>query len=512
MTLELLKNITNLTCSDNLVLLNCPMYVDQIEYITKAFRINRVFYIKGNSNAVASWRETFVQRGGGEDPSQKAKAFNECAERLDPIVVHFSRSGKLEQFDVNETPKPEWLTKKIRQATMPQFAIVNGVSEKTTNKQANMLASNFGVGPAITTSFLQKWAKEKLKRTVDAKKPEEFFAALQQYADTTSFPLLVLARYPAVDKDAADFVRHFGSPAVMVSIELDDEGHKADYDEQHAEDENPPDPEELEKLLDDMRKAHAKVTEEFKGKCAPSVLSVNWAERLQATGSEEPAEQADIANSKLNMEIQKRLLPKVYVLVAPSGKFEFSSKVASAICTMQKDGSRPPKFSIVDSAAVFRPGGHSSALEDKLRKAAFTSEAPDCVPASLWKELFTEALQQSGSPTGPFIVTGFPTPSAMKMNPTIRDQFSMLETVSAFMGIVHVKVSEAAYPVCVEQNADYSAYADFQGEVQKKTIEQFGAERMKECVIDKCSSADEAAQLAAADFMAFYEKAEQMGR
>merc|ERR1719498_1931187 len=57
MTLELLKNVVNLTSSDNLVLLNCPMYVDQIEYIMKEFRIDRVFYINGNEKAVATWRD-----------------------------------------------------------------------------------------------------------------------------------------------------------------------------------------------------------------------------------------------------------------------------------------------------------------------------------------------------------------------------------------------------------------------------------------------------------------------
>jgi len=503
-TLELLKNIVSVTCSDNLVIMNCPRYVDQIDYITKAFRIDRVFYISGNSNAITAWRDNFVQQGGGEDGNQRTQLFNECAERLGPIVVRFSRAGKLDQIDVNETPKQEWLTTKVRQATMPQFVIVNGVSETITNTQATMLASNYGVGPALTSGFIQQWAKEKLKRTVDPAKPEEFFAALQQYADANSFPVLVLARYPAIDKDAADFVRHFGPPAAMVSIDLEEEAHKEEYLAEHQDDDT--DPEELDNKLQDMRKQHNKVTEEFKGKCAPSVMSVNWAEQLAATGPE-PSPEA--ANVQLHRDIRKRLLPKVYVLVAPSGKLEFSSLVADAICTERKDGARPPKFSIIDSDSVFKPGGHSKMLEEKLSKAAFTSESPDCVSASLWKELFSEALQRSGNPMGPFIVTNFPTPCSMKSNPTVRDQFSMLESISTFMGIMHIKVGEAAFPVCVGEKDVYVACADFQGDVQKKTVEQFGAERMKECVIDQCSSAEEAAKIAAVDFLSFYEKAEQ---
>merc|ERR1711865_822116 len=62
MTMELLKNVINLTSSDNLVLLNRPMYVDQVEYITREFRIDRVFYISGNEKAVAAWRDMYCQQ------------------------------------------------------------------------------------------------------------------------------------------------------------------------------------------------------------------------------------------------------------------------------------------------------------------------------------------------------------------------------------------------------------------------------------------------------------------
>merc|ERR1719482_507094 len=89
MTMELLKNVVNLTCSDNLVILNCPMYVDQIECITKEFRIDRVFYISGNEKAVSAWRGVYCQQGDADD-SQLGKAFDDQVNRLAPIVTHFS--------------------------------------------------------------------------------------------------------------------------------------------------------------------------------------------------------------------------------------------------------------------------------------------------------------------------------------------------------------------------------------------------------------------------------------
>merc|ERR1719181_1047691 len=105
----------NLTSSDNVVLLNCPLYVDQIEYISQDFRIERAFYISGNENAVTSWRESFCAQGGG-DSNTRNKLFSEHIERLQPIVVHFSRLGKLEQFDVIDTPKPAMLQHMIGRA------------------------------------------------------------------------------------------------------------------------------------------------------------------------------------------------------------------------------------------------------------------------------------------------------------------------------------------------------------------------------------------------------------
>jgi adenylate kinase family enzyme/nucleoside diphosphate kinase len=495
MTLELLKNVVNLTSSDNLVLLNCPMYVDQIEYITKEFRIDRVFYINGDSKAVSSWRDAY-SKTGGEDSSAFVKVFNDHIERLEPIVVHFSRLGKLEQFDVVDTPKPKMLQHMITQATMPQFAIMNGGSSKITGTQADLMAAAYGVGPALTTAFIAKWAEDKLKRCVDVTNPAQFFSALQQYADSNGFPLLVLNRYPNNASDAAAFQKYFGDPKVVACFKMDEEAHMESFKEENPDDDTESD--ELASKLEAERKQLEKTTEEFKAKCSPSVFSVNMADLTAA----------NVTSEGLHLQIRNKLLPKVYVLVAPAGQVDFSSIIANTICTSRREGKRAAKVTIIDSNSLFKPGGHSSAIEDKLSKAAFTADSPDSVPAPLWKELLVEALQASANPMGTFLVTNFPTPCCMTSAPSIRDQFSMLESISTFMGILHVTVADTAYPRCVG-SGDFAQYATLDSQIQDASLVQFGAEKIKQCTIDQISSITEAANAVAADFMAFQEKAEQ---
>merc|ERR1719482_1360077 len=154
----------------------------------------------------------------------------------------------------------------VEQSTMPQFAIINGVSAKTANTQADMLAAAYGVGPALTTSFIQTWAKDKLKRTVDVTNHAQMFSALQQYGDSTGFPLLVLNRYPNNDKDAAAFLKYFGEPKVAAFFSIDDaDAHMEGFKEENPEDET--DAEELATKLEGERKQHAKNLEEFQAKC-----------------------------------------------------------------------------------------------------------------------------------------------------------------------------------------------------------------------------------------------------
>lgn len=498
MTLGLLKNVAGLTCSRSLVITSCPMYVDQIEYIAKEFRIDRVFYINGDEKALETWRDSFCQQRPGEDPAQLGKMFNEHIERLQPIVTHFSRLGKLQQFDVRETPDAKKLASMIIDSSMPQFAVISGLSQKATSVQANLLAGAYGVGEALTSEYVKKWAAETLKRVVDPTEPEQFFSALQQYAEQTAYSLLVLDRYPSTDKEVVAFQKYFGDPRVVVNMNVDEESHMEQYKEENPEDETPE--EELAEQLEAARKQQAGTIEEFKAKCGPIVMTVNMKEVAEANTPPET----------ISMQVRTRLLPKVYVLVAPAGKNGFSGRIANAICTSRREGQkRPVKFTTIDSSTLFLPGGHSSAIEDKLRKEAFTAEAPDAVSVPLWKELFAEAMKQSANPLGTFVITNFPTPCCLTSSPTIRDQFSMLESISTFMGIIHVKVSEKAYSMCVADDGEYAQYADFEGQVKSAALVQVGSDKIKECVVDQCSSADDAAKTAAADFLSFHEKAEQ---
>jgi hypothetical protein len=472
------------------------MFVDHVEYFTKVFLIDRVLYLCVSDSAIGSWRDAFCQQSGGED---SARVFNESIERLEPIVTHFSRLGKLERFDVIDTPKPNVLTHMIEQATMPQFAIVNGVSRKTTDTHADMLAASFGVGPALTAESVAKWAQDKLKRTVDTADPSQMFSALQQYADSNGFPLLVLNRYPNTEKDAAAFQKFFGGPKVAAFFNVGEEAHLELFKEENPEDET--DAEELATKLEAERKQLEKTIEEFQAKCAASVMSVDM----------NPEAAASTTPEALQVQIRTKLLPNVYVLMAPAGKADLSGTIANTICTSRREGKRPVKVTIIDSNSLFKPGGHSAAIEDKLSKAAFTAQSPDAVPAPLWKELFTEAMQSSANPMGTFLVTNFPTPCCMTTTPTIRDQFSMLESISTFMGIIHVKVAESAYSRVVG-GGDYATYDGFENQVKNATLVQFGADKIKEVVVEQVETAAEAAKTVAAEFLAFQEKAEQARR
>jgi len=496
MTLELLKNVVNLTCSDSLVIENCPMYVDQIEYITKEFRIERVFHICGSDKAVAGWREQYLSQSKSEDSSPEAKAFDERLERLDPIVTHFSRLGKLEQLYVNETPKETKLEKMIEQATMPRLALVGGLSPAKCAEQAALLAKSCGVGPALTTDGVTEWARNALQRSVDPADPKQFFAALKQYADSTSFPLIVLDRYPSSAADAAALLEYFGEPKVAVNLQVDEEFQTDEW--KAANEEADIEEEEILKMLQGERSADEATFKVFEEKCPTSCLKVDYA---SVKSSEELAK-----------VVRKRLFPRVYVITAPSGRADFSGLVASAVCTARREGKRPMKFTVINSEDLFKSGGHGSAIEDKLSKAAFTASTPDELPAPLWVELFGEALAQSANPMGTFLVTNFPTPCSARSSPTIRDQFDMLESITTLVGILHVKLTEAAFArYCSDSPAEWTAYEDFDAMVYDTNLKQFSSSLICDCVIDDMGKPEEAAKKAAAQLLDFQDKAEKGG-
>jgi len=494
MTLDLLKKVVNLTCSDSLVIENCPLYPDQIEYIASEFRIDRVFYVAGNSGAAKEWREKHLKKISDSERTKAGATFDERAERLEQIATYFSRLGKLERMDVTETPTTQKLERMIEQATMPQFAIIHGLSTEVTPKQAEMLASAYGVGPPLTTESVLEWAKTKLKRTVDRESPSEFFSALKQYADSTSNSLLVLDRYPCTAEDATAFLGHFGDPKIVVNVVCDEEFLDTEYKAAHEDDgEDVPD-EEIAEKLQAQRTAHETMMKVFEEKCPASLLPIELKTKT-------PEDMSGL--------IRKRLLPHVYVIVAPTGTSDFSGVVADAICTSRKEG-RPTKFTAIDAKQLSQKGGHSQSIEDRLHKASFMGGEPDALPIKLWVDLYKEAFAKSANPMGTFLISNFPTPCSVTSSPTIRDQFHMLEPTSTLAGIIRVKLTEAAFRhFCSEDAEDWAAYQIFDEKVYNQIIVQFGLDRICDCALDDTRFMAEAAHKVAAEFRKFQEKQEQ---
>jgi len=466
MTLELLKDITNLTCSESLVLENCPMYVDQVEHIEEQFRIDRVFYISGTSSAIQTWKDKFVA-GGGE-----AQDFDERVECLGPIVSHFGRLGKLERLDVSDTPKGPKLRKMVEQSTMPQFAIISSLSPANRAKQADMLASSCGASPAMTAQRLQEWAASSLKRAVDVSQPQQVFSALKQYADSAKRQLIVLDGYPTTPHEAAAFVEYFGPPQLAVSISFDEEFLTEEYKAAHEEEDI--DEEKLAADLLEERAVSEATFKVFEEKCPGNTVSA-------AAVVEESAVMNHEAISK---SVCERMKPRVYVILAPSGAANFSGSLAEAICTSSREGA-PEKFTVVDAAELVKPGRHSAVIEEQLTKASIAGELPDGLSLALWSELFAEAFSNSGSPMGTFLLTGFPSRGALS---PLRDQLHMLDSVCRLLGVIHVRLSDSALSQCCSKDeVAVAAYREFEEEVHDQTLVQLGSALMCSCRIEVAS-------------------------
>jgi len=212
---------------------------------------------------------------------------------------------------------------------------------------------------------------------------------------------------------------------------------------------------------------------------------------------------------EIHEQVSKRLLPCVYVLVAPTGRSNVSRYIANAICAAKAEGSKPTKFTIIDSRTLFSRGSHSPDLEEKLTQAAFTAETPDQLPASLWIDLFKEAFTNSPNPMGNFLITNFPTDCCMTGSPMIHDQFDMLEGICAFAGILHVKLSEDTFTdLCSDKADEVDAYLQFSEAVKESTLVQFGSTMICEPKLEgkDADSMPQMAKKVLAEFTAFREK------
>jgi len=303
---------------------------------------------------------------------------------------------------------------------------------------------------------------------------------------------LVLVDYPNVENDAVEFIDYFGAPKVFVYVDFADAMRLEEMQgEGEAEDED----EALQKLAD-ARTGHEAVLKLFEEKCPSTVVKADWAQIRTP--------------QELHESVCRHLFPRVYVIVAPTGTVPFSSIIADAVCASKREGKRPTKFTVIDCNALCQRGGHNVDIEEELWKASFRVQPCGCLPLTLWERLFKEAFSKAANPTGTFLVINFPQPSSFKSSPTVRDQFHLLESISVFMGILHVTLSEDAYEkFCSDNMEDADAYAEFDEHVHDTALVQFDANQICHSRIESAGSAEEAAKKAATEFVAFQGKAEQ---
>jgi len=462
MTLELLKGVLNLTSSDALVIENCPMYVDQIELIEQEFKIDKVFYLAGNEEAVASWRSQFVKAGGEDAATQ----FAEREERLPAIVSHFSRLGKLEKFELSGTAEQAQLEMMIEKATMPQFAIASSLSPVLGAQYAELLAMG---GKPVTSSTLMEFAASK-KMTPDLTVPEQFTMCLKSYAKTSGQPMLVLHDCPGSEATAQAFLELFGAPKVVLNIECDDEFLDEEYKGLHEDEEI--DGDALAAKLAENRTAMEGMVKVFKESCPANCMIVD---RKTITKPED-------VTSMLKMKLR----PTAYVLMTPPA---CSRVVADAICNKAMASSPedlPPKFTVVDASMLCKKGGHSPALEEALTRASFTAMTPDCLPSKLWTELLQEFFMKSPNPMGTFLLTNFPTLTSVGPGETIRDQLAMIDSVATLAGVGHIKLTAGAYAGMISEDpAEFAKYESFDTQVYDQLLAQFGPKYIMDYVVQE---------------------------
>lgn len=477
-TLELLKGVVNLTNSGSIVVENCPLYADQIELISQEFRIDRVFYISGSDKAVAAWREAHLKTFKIEETAREALAFEDRHQRLKAIASHFSRLGKLEILEAAEPVNKAQLTKFVTQAATPQYVVVCGPSAAVTAKQSKLLAAAFAAGQPLALEQVESWT------------PADFRA----HAAKENLSMLILDRFPLEASEALNLVENFGVPKLVVNLTCTDDFLREEYQETHDGEE--PDEAFSTKLTAD-RAAYEACVKVFKERGNASTLS------LDAKSAKDAEE--------LHQIIRKKLLPQVFAVIAPSGAKDIGDVVATKICSLPaKDGARPTKMAVIDAKALLTRGGHSSEIEDALRKAEVAGGE---VPVSLWQSLFLEAFASSANPLGSFIVINFPKQPTGRHGLTIRDQLALLENVASLAGVVRVGVPDGLFAQAISRSAeDLQAYRAFEDKAYKGVLSQLGPHMLVDTALSKASSPEEwlgeVAAKAAADFRAYQERSQ----
>lgn len=311
---------------------------------------------------------------------------------------------------------------------------------------------------------------------------------LKAFAQGRAEPFLVLQDCPSVDSQAHAFLEAFGAPRAVIYLECDDEFLDEEYRGLHEDEEI--DGEQLAEKMAQQRATMEGTMKVFKELCPGSYLEIDKKMRESPT---------DVAAM-----IQQKLMPTVYVILSPGTESDFGNLVAETICTMSTAGgledALPSKYTILDAMAICKSSGHSPAVEDAIAKASFTAETPDSLSVKVWAEIWKEAFLKSADPMGTFLLTNFPTTSSVKSN-SVRDQLSVVESVSSLAGILHVKLGAAAFAsFCSTDDEKLEAYSSFDAQVHDQTLAQFGPGRIMECLLNEATDSTTAAQKVAAQF------------
>jgi len=452
-TIQLLKDVMNLTCSDSLVVENCPLFVDQIDQLAAEFRIEKALHIEGDEKATAAWKDKFIASCKGGDQEAEGKLFKDRKQRLSKIVTHFGRLGRLERLEVTETPSRDTLAALIDKATLPQFVVVMGLSTKITPRLSEHIAKQLGADAAVAAGAVPE------QETSD-----ETFRLLRQHVDGKGSGVVTLDRYINREETVQEFIAYFGPPKLVVDVVCDEEFIEAEYREQLEEAGDAPDDEVVADNLKKSRSSYEAVVKAFAEQCPSAMLTLDRA-KMKAP-PEEPLKAAD---EMLDL-VKEKFLPTVYVVVAPSGEADFAGAVGDAICTSARtpDGARPSKMTVFNTAELFKPGTgkHSPQIEENLLRVLSASPGLGSVPTNLWVDIFSEAFATSVNPMGPFLVTHFPVVSNGAGGPAVRDQFAILESIASIGGILQVQLSDEAFMSCVSESAaDLAAYREYDAAV-----------------------------------------------
>lgn len=458
MTTHLLKSVMNLTSSSSLVVENFPTHVDQIDYIQKDFKIEKVFSINASAHALQAMQETFTKKKSGKSQTESGagKAFDEAVKRLEPITSHFASQGKLERLDVTEKPKKADLEKLVEKALMVDFASVIGMKYSGTSAHAAALAESFGATPAVTASDIISYAKSGMGLDIDTSKPDyekDMIKALQKFAGTRSSSIIVLDGFPKSKAESEAFQATFGDPKILADLSLPEEELRKCV-EQAAEDAGVEGDDQEPWVNNEMGEAKPIYDE----------LQAHWDKTscyIKMDGLKSVTE--------CNAELCKTLNPKAYIVIAPPTAAAVAKHVGAALCTV---GKFPVKFALLDSDVLCKKGGHSQEIEEELTQVAMTAASPDALPVPLWTKLIKEAFQKSPNPLGNFVISNFPTACSTKSYPTVRDQFDILESLCTLSGIIFVNFTEDAYSKFgIEAPAEYQ---DYMKKVQEYIDVQYG--------------------------------------